>query len=154
MSWQQAVAELTAERERAETAARLVKRHGDEAAIARAERSYGDGKAETDAIVATLTVALAEGGEPETLAALEARLVRATAAREKLAREADACAPREPGEKAIVEAILGSAVIASLVHALTTLYLRHRDDEALKRKTIATQLEAARWAPFASLEAT
>jgi hypothetical protein len=77
MSWQQAVAALTAERERAETAARLVKRHGDAAAIARAERAYGDGKAETDAIIAALTVALAEGREPETLAALEARLVRA-----------------------------------------------------------------------------
>jgi uncharacterized caspase-like protein len=66
MSWQQAVAALTAERERAETAARIVKRLGDAAAVARAERAYGDGKAETDAIVAALTVALAENREPET----------------------------------------------------------------------------------------
>jgi hypothetical protein len=153
MSWQQAVAALTAERERAETAARIVKRLGDAATVARAERAYGDGKAETDAIVAALTVALAENREPETLAALEARLHRATAARETIAREADACAARAPGEKAIVEAILGSAVLVALTKALTTLYLRHRDDEALTRKTIETQLQAARWADFASLEA-
>ena len=52
LSWQEAVATLTAERERAETAVRIVKRLGGPGDLTAAEIAYGDGRAETEAAIA------------------------------------------------------------------------------------------------------
>ena len=87
-SWQLQVADLTAERHRAETAAAVTKRFGGPGDLTTAEIAYDDGLAETEAVIAAVTVALAEGKGPEPLADLEARLARAAAARETLARRA------------------------------------------------------------------
>ena len=53
-----------------------------------AEIGYGDGRAETEAVIAALTIALEQGKGADDLADLEARLARAVAAREALARRA------------------------------------------------------------------
>lgn len=87
-SWQQQVADLTAERHRAQTAAAVIKRLGGPGDLTAAEIAYGDGRAETEAVIAALSVALAEGKGVDPLAELEARLARAVAARETLARRA------------------------------------------------------------------
>jgi hypothetical protein len=58
MRWPEAVAALAAERTRAETCGRLLKRHaGDNpAALSRGEVTYAAAKADVDAVIAGLTV--------------------------------------------------------------------------------------------------
>src|SRR5215510_15040392 len=78
MHWPEAVAALAAERTRAETCVRLLKRHagGDAAALSRGELAYAAAKADVDAVIAGLIVVLAQQGTPPDLADLEARLTR------------------------------------------------------------------------------
>jgi hypothetical protein len=55
------------------------------------------------------------------------------------------------GEKgSIEEAVKGT--IGPLVDAIKAIWLRGRDDDALVRRTIETQLEATTWADFASIK--
>ena len=76
IGWQEAVARLAYERTKAETCVKELNKYGDKAAISRGEDGYNDAKAEYDAIVRGLTVALARKGEPASLPDLEARLQR------------------------------------------------------------------------------
>jgi hypothetical protein len=66
IGWQEAVARLAAERTRAESCAGLLKKHGDEAARSRGGLAYGEAKAEVDAVVAGLVVALAQCTGPRS----------------------------------------------------------------------------------------
>jgi hypothetical protein len=76
IGWQEAVARLAYERTKAETCVKELKKYGDKAAISRGKDAYNDAKAEYDAIIQGLTVALARKGEPASLPDLEARLQR------------------------------------------------------------------------------
>ena len=159
IGWQEATARLTAEKERAEAATRIVKRFGDPAEHASAEITYAEGKAESDAVVAALAVALARREPPESLESLQQRLAQAVAARATLttlARDQIGAAAAREGAKDLDWAAV-TAVAANLLPALeaavAALWNRREEADALTRKTIATQLEAARWADFASLEA-
>ena len=71
IGWQEAVARLAYERTKAETCVKELKKYGDEAAINRGEDAYDDAKAEYDAIIEGLIVALARKGEPVSLPDLE-----------------------------------------------------------------------------------
>src|SRR3954464_12130609 len=74
--WQEAVARLAQERTLAETCAGLLKTYGDEGAKSLGALSYADAKAEYDAIIAGLDVALASKDRPTSLPDLQARLQR------------------------------------------------------------------------------
>ncbi len=159
IGWQEATARLTAEKERAEAATRIVKRFGDPADRASAEITYAEGKAESDAVVAALAVALARREPPESLESLQQRLAQAVAARATLtalARDQIGAAAGEGAKDVDWRAITGVAadLLPALQAAVAALWNGRRENDALTRKTIATQLEAARWADFASLEAT
>jgi hypothetical protein len=84
--WPEAVAALAAERTRAETCVRLLKRYaaGNAGALSRGELTYADAKADMDAVVRGLIVVLAQGGTPAGLSDLEARLTRGFQARATL----------------------------------------------------------------------
>lgn len=99
MSWQDAVAKLAAERTRAETCVRLLKRHGggDAAALSRGELAYSEAKAVVDAVIAGLIVVLAQDGTPPSLSDLEGRLTRGVQAREAFCAQATALVPKEEG---------------------------------------------------------
>src|SRR5687768_9751630 len=106
LTWQEAVATLTAERERAETAVRIIKRLGGPGDLTAAEIAYGNGRAEIEAVIAALSVALDEGKGADPLANLEVHIERAVAARETLgARARDLAA----GTKSTPLDLLGQA---------------------------------------------
>ena len=86
LSWQSAVAELTTKKERAVTAVGMIKRLGGPGDLTAAEIAYGDGRAETEAAIAALAIALEAGSGANDRADLDARIERATAARETLGR--------------------------------------------------------------------
>ena len=152
IGWQEAVARLAYERTKAETCVKELKKYGDAAAISRGEDAYDGAKAEYDAIISGLTVALARKGEPASLPDLEARLQRGFEARETFCKSVQALAPSSAGQKGLgpIADFIGG-IAGPVVDAIKAIYLRGKDDDALMRKTIETQLEVTSWPAFASI---
>jgi hypothetical protein len=64
--------------------------------------------------------------------------------------------PNTPGKKDIITDIAKATILPllkMLSDAVSTLYNNHRNDDALTRRTIQTQLEAARWPAFSEVKA-
>jgi hypothetical protein len=152
MRWPEAVAALAAERTRAETCGRLLKRHAghDAAALSRGELDYAEAKADVDAVIAGLTIVLAQRGTPPQLPDLETRLTRGVQAREAFCRQVMALVPEDPGTRDLLVPLLG-AVLPPLLEAARTLFTFEKEQDRLLRQTIQTQLEATTWAPFATI---
>jgi hypothetical protein len=153
MRWPEAVAALAAERTRAETCVRLLKRHAgtNAAALSHGELAYAAAKADVDAVIAGLTVVLAQGGTPPQLSDLETRLTRGVQTREVFCRQVIALVPDDPGTRNPLVQLLG-AVLPSLVEAARALYTGQTEQDRLRRQTIQTQLEATSWSRFADLK--
>jgi hypothetical protein len=153
IGWQEAVARLKQERTLAETCVALLKKHGrgNAGAIERGQLAYADAKAEYDAIIAGLDVALAQSDQPASLPDLEARLRRGFDKRQAFCARVEPLVPPPPkGVKSPFTDIVGGAV-GPVVDALKAIWLRTRDDNALMHKTIETQLEDTKWPSFASV---
>jgi hypothetical protein len=150
IGWQEAVARLVYERTKAETCVKELKKYGDKAAISRGEDAYDDAKAEYDAIISGLVVALARKGEPTSLPDLEVRMQRGFAARDAFCKSVQALAPSGAGQKSVVADIV-KGVVGPVIDAVKAIWMRSKDDDALMRKVIQTQLEAALWPAFASI---
>jgi hypothetical protein len=151
IGWQDAVARLAQERTLAETCAGLLKKYGDAGAVDRGKLDYADAKAEYDGIVAGLDVALASNDRPASLPDLEARLRRGFDKRQAFCSSVQKLLPPpKTGEKSPIADIVSGAV-GPVIDAVKAIWLRTRDDNALMRKTIETQLEATRWASFAAV---
>lgn len=153
MTWQEAIAELSAERTRAETCVSLLKRHAgdDAAALSQGEIAYTEAKADTDAVIAQLIVALAEGEDSGALSGLGAKMTGAFLAREAFCEDAMAFVPQDSGSKSVIVAVLGTAAVGALITGIVTLYKQSRDEDALRRKTIQTQLEGVQWKSFGDI---
>jgi hypothetical protein len=147
INWQEAVARLARERTLAETCVGLLKRYGDKAAQARGAIAYGAAKADYDEVIAGLVVALARKEQPESLPDLQARLQRGFDERAAFCRNVDPLVPKAHGQKSPITDIIEGAV-KPVTDALVTIWSRTRDDDALMRKTIQTQLEATSWPAF------
>ena len=152
IDWQKAVAVLARERTQAVAAARIVKKHAAPAEIDRLSLVYGEAKAEYDGVIGGLVVAVAQRQKPDALADLEERMKRGFAKREEFCKAAAALLPAPKlGERGVLEDIV-KALIEPVVTAVKEIYLKAKDDDALMRKTIETQLEAASWPDFAKVE--
>jgi hypothetical protein len=152
MRWPEAVAVLAAERTRAETCGRLLKRQAgtDTAALSRGALAYDHARADVDGVIAGLIVVLAQRGTPRDLADLEAQLTQGVQAREAFCTQAIALVPPDPGTRNLVVELVG-AFVKPLVDAVVTVYTLKTEEDRLLRQTIQTQLEATTWAPFADL---
>ena len=147
INWQEAVARLARERTLAETCVALLKRYGDKAAQDRSSVAYGEAKAEYDGVIAGLVVALARKSQPESLTDLQSRLQRGFDKRETFCRSVEPLLPKTQGEKSPIADIVGG-VVKPVIDAIVAIWSRTRDDDALMRKTIQTQLEATSWLAF------
>lgn len=147
IDWQEAVARLARERTLAETCAGLLKKYGEKAKQARLSMTYNEARAEYDGVIAGLVVALARKGQPETLPDLQARLQRGFDKREEFCRSVDPLVPKPHNEKGPIAEIVEGAV-KPLIDGLVAIWSRTRDDDALTRKTIQSQLEGTSWLAF------
>jgi hypothetical protein len=154
MTWEDAVALLASARTKAETSVAILKKFGDSGSTARGELIYSDAKADADAVIAGLIVALSAKGQPEKLSSLQERVDRAVIALAKLRNLAERQLPKLEGAKEFSDILKGAVeqLQKPLLHAVSTLYNNHRADDELTRKTIQTQLEAARWLDFAEVQ--
>src|SRR5262249_18000783 len=108
IGWQEAVARLAHERTLAVTCAALLKKHGDASAIDRGALAYA--KAEYDAIVAGLVVALARRDKPSSLPDMEARLRHGFGKRMVFCENVQQLLPPTTGQKSLIADIVKGAV--------------------------------------------
>jgi hypothetical protein len=152
IGWQDAVTRFAGERTRAETCAAVLKKHGDEAAIARGALTYAEAKSEIDAVIGGLITVLAQDKKPASLPELEQRLNRGIELRETLCSDAMAVIPAKTRAEGTKGDWVGlGKIFKSLVDAMKILALRWADGDEMKRKTIQTQLEAAIWRDFSEI---
>ena len=112
--------------------------------------TYGEAKAEYDGVIAGLVVALARKGQPESLPDLQDRLQRGFDKREAFCRSVLPLVPPTAGERGPI-ADLVSGAVKPLIDAVVAIWSRTRDDDALMRKTIQSQLEGTSWLAFESM---
>ncbi len=157
IGWPEAVGRLAGERSKAETCAALLKGYGDKQQSSQGQLAYGEAKANFDAVIAGLTTALTEGGNPKSLPSLETDLEHGASGLGKFCMMVSDLLPSTSGRnKGILDDIVKGAVepvIKALSEAVAALYNNHRNDDALTRETIQTQLEAAKWPNFAEVKA-
>jgi hypothetical protein len=156
MTWSEAVAQLTGERTKAETCAALLKRYGNETQVSRGQLTYTNAKADADAVIAGLIVALSTGQQPASLSSLQAKLSTSVSGLAEFCGAVADLLPSTAGQKDIITDIAKAAIqplLKMLSDGVSTLYNNHRNDDALTRRTIQTQLEAARWPTFSEVKA-
>ena len=112
--------------------------------------TYGDAKAEYDAVISGLIVALAQKEQPASLPDLQARLARGFVKREAFCKSAKDLVVKTGGEKGVIADIVEGA-LEPLIKAAVEIYKDARGEDLLTRKTIQTQLEATKWPAFASV---
>jgi len=152
IGWQEAVARLAQERTLAETCVALLKKYGKDGGLDRGRLDYADAKAEYDAVIAGLGVALAQSDQPASLPDLEARLRRGFDKRQAFCAAVKRLVPPPPpGGKSPVIDVTVDVQIGQLFDAAKAIWLHKLDDDVLRRKTIETRLEDTRWPSFASV---
>jgi hypothetical protein len=149
--WPETIQLLAQERSQAETCVETLKSSGDKAAIATGRNTYGAAKAQADGAIAGLTIALVEGGKPETLPTILASLKKSGAGLQEVCDAALKTSSASAGTKGVIEDIL-KAPIEPIVNAISAgvsaLWTRHLEKDKLELETIKTQLEAAKWPDF------
>jgi hypothetical protein len=158
IGWPEAVARLAGERTKAETCLDVLKGlGGSKAQIARAQFAYGTAKGEFDAVIAGLIVVLGKGDKAESLATIQARLERGVSGLRQFCDGVLALLPADQGlRKGGIGDIAKGAiepVVKVLSEGVAALYNNHRNDKALTRQTIQTQLEATKWPDFGEVRA-
>jgi hypothetical protein len=159
ISWPDAVGQIAGERAKAETCVGLMKKYGDEAQRARGEITYTGAKADFDAVIAGLIVALSAGQTPASLSGLQDRLSGGVSGRVEFCGTVSNLLPKTAGQTEkgvmvdIAKAIPLEQLFKMLSDGVSALYTNHRSDDLLTRKTIQTQLEAARWPAFSEVKA-
>jgi hypothetical protein len=156
IGWPEAVDRLAGERSKAETCAASFKQYADAQQIPKGQLAYGAAKADYDAVIAGLVTALGEGETPKGLPSLEAELERGASALGQFCQMTSDVLPNSAGQKGVVEDIVKGAtepVIGALKEAVSFLFKYYFvEPDALKRDTIKTQLEAAKWPNFAEIK--
>ena len=156
ISWSEAVAQLTGERAKAETCIALIKKYGDDAQIARGQLTYTTAKADADAVIAGLITTLSAGQAPVSLPSLQGKLSSGVSGLVEFCRTVSNLLPNIGGQKDVVTDIAKVTIgplLTMLSDGVSALYNNHRTDDALTRRTIQTQLEAARWPTFSEVKA-
>jgi hypothetical protein len=158
ISWPDAVGQIAGERAKGEACVALLKKYGDDAQKAGGEITYTNAKAGFDAVIAGLIVALSTGQTPESLPSLQAKLSSGVSGLVEFCGTVRNLLPKAAGqtEKSVmvdITMIPFEQLFKILSDGVSALYTNHRSDGALKRGTIQTQLEAARWPAFSEVKA-
>ena len=159
ISWPDAVGKIAGERAKAEMCVALMKKYGDDAQKARGEITYTNAKADFDAVIAGLITVLSAGQTPADLTNLQAKLSSGVSGRVEFCGMVGNLLPKAAGQTEkgvmidIAQMIPFEQLLKMLSDGVSALYTNHRIDDALTRRTIQTQLEAARWPTFSEVKA-
>jgi hypothetical protein len=158
ISWPDAVGQIAGERTKAETCVGLMKKYGDDAQKARGQITYTSAKADFDAVIAGLIVALSAGQAPASLSSLQEKLSSGVSGLSQFCATVIKLLPQTAGstEKGVMVDIVKMIPLEQLLKMLSdgvsALYTNYRSDVELTRRTIQTQLESARWPAFSEVK--
>ena len=112
--------------------------------------AYGGAKAAADGVIAGLTVALVQGGNPADLPKMNANLEKAGAGLQEVCNDAISAAKASEGRGIVDEAVKAAVgpVVDALKAAAGALWTRHVEKDDLEIETIKGQLDAAKWPDF------
>jgi hypothetical protein len=160
MSWPDAVSNISSQRDKAETCVALMKKYGDDAQKARGQLTYVNAKGDFDAVIAGLITVLSAGQTPASLPSLQTRLSGGVSGLLEFCGMVSNLIPNSPaGQKDrdvtvdIAKLIPFEQLLKMLSDGVSALYSNHHSDDLLTRRTIQTQLEAARWPTFSEVKA-
>jgi hypothetical protein len=152
LGWPEVVALLTKARTQATTCVEVLKSSGDKAALASARLTYGMAEGEMDGVIAGLTTALVEGGDPDRLPTVRTSLETAGKGLKEICDAAVKTVT--PNTKGVWEEVAKGAVeplIKAISDALGAVWTRHVEKEKLELETKRSQLEAAKWPKFSDI---
>jgi len=154
MGWPEVIGLLAKARTQATTCVQALKSNGDKAALARTQLTYGMAEGEMDGVIAGLTTALFEGGDPSSLPTARTSLETAGKGLKEIC---DAAVKTiTPNTKGALEEIAKGAVeplIKAISEGVGALWTRHVEKDKLALETKRSQLEAAKWPKFGDIAA-
>jgi hypothetical protein len=154
LGWPEVIGLLAKAKTQATTCVQVLKSNGDKASIGKAQLTYGMAEGEMDGIIAGLTTALVQGGDPSSLPTTQANLETAG----KGLKEVCDAAVRAvtPNTKGVWEE-LAKGPIEPLIKAISdgvgALWTRHVEKDKLEIETKKSELEAAKWPKFSDIAA-
>jgi hypothetical protein len=154
VGWPEVIALLIKARTQATTCVEVLKSSGDKAALASARLTYGMAEGEMDGVIAGLTTALVEGGDPGRLPTVRTSLETSGNGLKEIC---DAAVKTiTPNTKGVWEEITKGAVeplMKAISEGVGALWTRHVEKDKLELETKKSQLEAAKWPKFADIAA-
>jgi hypothetical protein len=154
LGWPEVIALLTKARTQATTCVEVLKSSTDKAALASVRLTYGMAEGEMDGVIAGLTTALVEGGDPDRLPTVRTGLETSGKGLKEIC---DAAVKTiTPDTKGIWDEIAKGAVeplIKAISDGVGALWTRHVEKDKLELETKKSQLEAAKWPKFGDIAA-
>ena len=121
------------------------------AALSQAELDYEAARSAFNGVIVGLQAALDDKQETPTLADVEERITAGSKARQAFCTRAEAMLPPpKSGEKGVIGEVV-AASIGELLRAAVTIWEGLRDDDALRRASLRTALEDAKWPAFSAI---
>jgi len=154
LGWPDVIALLTKARTQAMTCVQVLKSNGDKADFASTQLTYGMAEGDMDGLIAGLTTALVEGGDPSSLPTAQASLETAGKGLKEIC--AAAVKTVTPNTKGVWEEIAKGAVeplFKAISDGVGALWTRHVEKDKFELETKKTQLEAAKWPKFSDIAA-
>jgi hypothetical protein len=154
LGWPEVIALLTKARTQATICVEVLKSSGDKAGLASARLTYGMAEGEMDGVIAGLTTALVEGGDPNRLPTVRTGLETSGKGLKEIC---DAAVKTiTPNTKGVWEEVAKGAVeplFKAISEGVGALWTRHVENDKLELETKKSQLEAAKWPKFSDIAA-
>jgi hypothetical protein len=154
LGWPEVIALLTKARTQATACVEVLKSSGDKAALGSARLTYGMAEGEMDGVIAGLTTALVEGGDPGSLPTVRTSLETSGKGLKEIC---DAAVKTiSPNTKGVWEEVAKGSVeplIKAISDGVGALWSRHVEKDRLELETKKAKLEAARWPKFGDIAA-
>jgi hypothetical protein len=154
LGWPEVIALLVKAKTQATTCVQVLKSNGDKDSIGKAQLTYGMAEAEMDGVIAGLTIALVQGGDPSSLPTARTSLDKAGKGLKEIC---DAAVKTiAPNAKGMWEDIAKGPIeplIKAISDGVGALWTRHLEKDTLERETKKSQLEAAKWPAFVDTHA-
>jgi hypothetical protein len=152
LGWPEVIALLSKAKTQATTCVQVLKSNADKTALASAQLTYGMAEAEMEGVIAGLTTALVEGGNPDSLPTVRTSLETAGKGLKEICDTAVKTVT--PNTKGVWEEIAKGAVeplVKAISDGVGALWTRHVEKDKLELETKKSALEAAKWPAFADV---
>ena len=154
LDWPEVIARLAKAKTQATTCVQVLKSNGDKSSVAKAQLTYGMAEAQMDGVIAGLTIALVQGGNPDSLPTARTSLDNAGKGLKEICDAAVKTAT--PNAKGVWEEIAKGAVeplFKTISDGVGVWWTRRVEKDNLELETKKSQLEAAKWPKFSDIAA-